>query len=379
VQLSGVDPEPITWLWPDRIAIGKLSILVGNPGLGKSTITLDIAARVSRGFGWPGYPASTATPCGVLLLSAEDDLSDTIRPRLDAAGADVLRIRALTTVKHFDSESRREVHEPFNLEKHLPMLEAGIEQVADCRLIIIDPISAFLGRTDSHNNSEVRGLLAPLSELAAKHRIAVVAVSHLNKGDGNAINRVMGSMAFTAAARAVFAVVKDKDDPMRRLFLPIKNNLARDDTGFAYRLIQTEGNDVPSVAWEPLPVTMSADEAITPEAKNRGPDPDQRREAEDWLNGFLQQGPKSAAECYSQAGKDGFTRATLLRAKAAAKIVAEKQGFENGFWTWRLPTDLGTHWNEPEPTPERASDTLPGMAKNEGTHEGTHPPLPPIT
>src|SRR5690606_15615930 len=134
-----------------------------------------------------------------------------------------------------------------------------IRATADCRLVIIDPVSAFLGSTDSHNNSEVRGVLAPLAEMAARHGVAIVAVTHLNKGGGSALNRVIGSIAFTAAARAAYVVTRDEDDPARRLMLPAKNNLGCDENGFAYRL---EGEPTPHIEWEPTLVAMSADEAV---------------------------------------------------------------------------------------------------------------------
>jgi len=312
-----------------------LVIFPGNAGLGKSCITLDLAARVTRGDGWPDCPASTSKPGGVVLLSAEDDLADTIRPRLDAAGADVSRILALTTIKRFDPERGREVFESFNLAAHLPILESGIAQVENCRLVVVDPISAFMGRADSHNNAEVRGLLAPLADLAARHRVAVVAISHLNKGTGDALARVMGSVAFVAAARAVYAVTKDPDDPSRRLFLPVKNNLGNDTTGLAYRLVPV-GRDVVRVVWESAPITVPADDALAPVDQRRGPEPENREEAQSWLADFLAGGPRPAEDCLSEAARVGITHATLRRAKAAAGVVAEKLGYGGG-WIWRLP------------------------------------------
>jgi len=154
--LADVTPRPVEWLWPARIALGKLTLIVGDPGLGKSFITLDLAGRVSRGTAWPDNPQARRDPGGVVLLSAEDDLADTIRPRLDAAGADVRRIAAITTVKRFDPATGKDKFEPFNLTAHLLALEQTIEQVGSCRLVIIDPISAYLGGTDSHKNADVR-------------------------------------------------------------------------------------------------------------------------------------------------------------------------------------------------------------------------------
>ena len=160
ISLADVQPQPVSWLWPGRIALGKVTLLAGDPGLGKSFVTLDIAARTSCGAPWPDAPGIKTTAGGVVLLSAEDDAEDTIRPRLDAAGANVQRIKALLAVRrNYQDDPTRE--STFSLETDLPALEAAILAVAGCRLVIIDPITAYLGGTDSHKNGEIRGLIAP--------------------------------------------------------------------------------------------------------------------------------------------------------------------------------------------------------------------------
>ena len=335
VCLADVTPEPVRWLWPGRFALGKLSLIAGEPGLGKSFLTLDMAARVSRGDGWPCDEGARSEPAGVVLLSAEDNVDDTIVPRLMAARADRSRILAMKAlfkpVLGLGGEVEKQVH--FSLLEHIPQLESLIQRAAPCRLVVVDPVSAFLGSTDSHNNSEVRAVLAPLAEMAARHRVAVVAVTHLNKGQGSALNRVIGSIAFTAAARAAYVVTRDDDEPARRLLLPAKNNLGCDETGFAYRL---EGEGIPCVEWEPIPVTMTADEAVGVEHHARGPEPDARHDAETWLLDFLAAGPRTATDVFDAARADGHTRATIKRAKAMMSIVATKDGYQ-GAWTWTLP------------------------------------------
>lgn len=331
VCMADVTPTKVRWMWPDRIALGKLTIIAGEPGLGKSFLTLDMAARMSRGDAWPCSEGG-GEPGGVVLLSAEDDVEDTIRPRLDAAGADCRRIRAIQAVRK-PTASGGVMSVPFSLIEHLHLLETTIRETENCRLVIIDPISAFLGDTDSHNNSEVRGTLTPLAELAARYRVAIVAVTHLNKGYGSAINRVIGSIAFTAAARAAYVVMRDEDDPGRRLFLPVKNNLGCDADGFAYRI---EGEPIPHVVWELTTVAISADEAMGGFEKTRGPEPDARRDAEEWLRDFLAAEPKPANEIFKAAALDGHSKSTIKRAKAAMGIQAAKDGYQ-GTWVWTLP------------------------------------------
>ncbi len=263
VQLSAVHPEPVRWLWPGRIALGKLTLLVGDPGVGKSVVTLDLAARVSSGISWPDLPLLPVNPASVVLLSAEDDLADTIRPRLDAAGADPARVVAIQAVRRTYADGQTQ-DDYFDLTTDLLALEAAITQTSDCRAVIIDPLTAYLGKTDSHKNAEVRAILAKLFELAARHGVAVLAVSHLNKASTlPAIYRAMGSLAFVAAARAVWAVVRDANDESgrRRLFVPIKNNIAADETGLAYALEAAAG--VARVVWEPGVVNMRADDALS--------------------------------------------------------------------------------------------------------------------
>jgi hypothetical protein len=341
IRLDTVLPEPVTWLWPGRIACGKLTLLVGDPGLGKSFLTLDIAARASTGAGWPDIPGARCDPGGVILLSAEDDAADTIRPRLDAAGADVRRITLLKGMKVLNVETGVMESTPFTLSADLAALEAAITQVDDCRLVVIDPISAYMGggpRFDSHRNSDVRAVLAPLSDLAARQGVAVVAVTHLRKGDGPAAYRAMGSLAFVAAARAVWAVAKDRQDPAgrRRFMLPVKSNLAAEATGLAFGLQQA--GDTAVVAWSSEPVTISADEALAAPAARRGPEPAARQGAATFLRQLLRGGGRVVDEVMQAGQESGYSRGTLRRAKNELGIVPYKAGFAGG-WTWRLPAE----------------------------------------
>ncbi len=335
VRLSDVKPEPVAWLWPGRIALGKLTLIAGDPGLGKSFLTLDMAARVSRGWAWPDAPGVPTTPGGVVLLSAEDGVADTIRPRLDAAGADVARIVALEAVRE-RNQYGHEHPRSFDLSRDLPALEAAIGSVEGCRLVVIDPVTAYLGGVDSHKNAEIRGLLAPLGAIAERHRVAMVAVTHLNKsGGGPAIYRAMGSLAFAAAARAAWAVSKDKDDPRRRLLLPIKNNIAPDTGGLAYRIEPLGVDGCPAVAWEPDAVNVSADDALAGD-RDEGGGRTERDDAAEWLADLLVHGPRPARDVERDARDAGYSIATVRRAKAAIGVVSRKPAF-GGPWEWTLP------------------------------------------
>lgn len=333
-RMSDVQPKPVNWLWPGRIARGKVTMIAGHPGLGKSQLTANMAAVVTTGGMWP----ADKTQCeqgNVILFSAEDDAADTIRPRLEAAGADLDRVFILDTVIE-DSGSRQR---SFNLASDLCRLGEMISHIGNVALIVIDPITAYIGGTDSHKNADMRALLSPLGELAAKHCAAVVCISHLNKGGGGeALMRVAGSLAFVAAARAAWAVVKDQNNPERRFFLPLKNNVGNDQTGLCFRIVSHElpgGIETSRVLWEEETVTVSADQAMAPLQE-----PAERSalgEAKEFLVNILKDGPVSVRQIRSDAEDAGYAWRTLQRAKDSLGISATKGGMKNG-WSWSLPS-----------------------------------------
>jgi hypothetical protein len=339
-RLSDIEAKPVCWLWPGRIARGKVAIIAGNPGLGKSQITASIAAVVSNGGRWP-VDRDRCVPGGVIFLNAEDDPADTLRPRLEAAGADLARVRIVDGVIVGYAGDGSLGRRLFSIEEDLKALDSTLSQERDVALLVIDPITAFLGRTDSHKNAEVRALLAPLSELAARHNIAIVGVSHLTKAAGSqALMRVTGSLAFVAAARAAYLVVADPEDKARRLFLPMKNNLGPDAEGLAFSI---ETATVPSpagelatsrVSWESETVSMTADEAMQAEM---GPqNVSALTEAMEWLQAALADGPEWAAKVNEEAKAAGITLMTLRRAARALSVVKEKPSMKGG-WRWSIP------------------------------------------
>ena len=326
VNLEDVEPQKVEWLWDNRIPLGKLSLIVGDPGLGKSFLTLYITAQVTTGRPWPDDPFKHAILRGsVIILTAEDDISDTVLPRLLNHEADVARIRAIQGVTYDDPECEGPHH--FNVTQHLPALEQAIAETPETRLVIIDPITAYLGKTDSHKNAEVRAALAPLAALAGQHRVAVVGVSHLSKNQGTkAIYRTMGSLAFTAAARAVWVVSKDRDNPNRRLLTPAKANLSVDPGGLAFSIIDGV------VTFEPGRVEITTDEALCPETDDGAGALD---EAKDFLRECLKDGPAPSTKVLKQAKANGISERTLNRAKKALDVKSFK---EKDTWFWKIET-----------------------------------------
>jgi putative DNA primase/helicase len=341
-RVSDIPAQKLTWLWPGRIPLGKLSLFAGDPGLGKSLVTLDIIARVTCGREWPDGTANTE-PGSVIILSAEDDPADTIRPRLETARANLSKVHILKAVRRTRPGGSAAL-DLFNLESDLVELQHAAVKLGDVRLIVIDPISAYLGNTDSHVNAKVRGLLAPLTALAQILRIAIIAVDHLSKSNRPALYRPNGSIAFTAAARAVWLFAKNPDDDSQRLMLPGKMNLARDQQGLTYGLQELESGAV-TVEWGHA-VRLLADEVLQPEAIEQR---SERREAMEWLRDVLSSGPVSAKKIRADAKKAGITLSTLRRAEDALCVEHNKSGFEGG-WSWQLPHSEGAHEISKMPT-----------------------------
>lgn len=327
-KMSDIEAKPIRWLWPGRIARGKVTMIAGDPGLGKSLVTTSMTAIITTGGLWP-VDRTRAERGNVIILSAEDDPADTIRPRLEAGGTDVSRVYTLDSVVLGDRIR------PVTLADDIARLAETIQQIGNVAMVIIDPVSAYLGGTDSHKNADVRALLAPLSDMASAHGVAVVCVSHLNKSTGgNALSRVTGSLAFVAAARAAFIVTRDRDDETRRLFLPAKNNIGPDSTGLAYRIEPATVRDIATcrIMWDGSPVTLTADDALL-----QIPDDERsaRDEARDWLMQYLQHGPQLAKEIYRESNHAGISKRTLDRAKRDLGVTASKRAFSGG-WVWEL-------------------------------------------
>jgi putative DNA primase/helicase len=349
LNMADVKAEAIEWLWPGRIALGMLTLIAGDPGLGKSFFSCDLAARVSLGSAWPDDRKTHAPRGGVVMLNAEDPVAQVVRPRLDAARADVSRINFVQAVRDDGAEYDRQ----FDLSRDLPALEAAIVATPDCQLVIVDPLSSYVGTIDAHRSNEVRAVVDPLAKLAARHRVALVCVTHLNKGGGGgpAIYRATGSLSFIAAARAGFYVCRDKDRPERRLLLPAKNNLAPDTLGMAYAIVDG------ALAWEAEPVTMTADDAMQ-QAANAGENRSERNDAAEWLGEVLADGPMPVKDLERMARDSGVSWPTVKRAKDELGVQSNRSGFGRGsVCSWSLPSRGG---GRSSPI-ERIEFTPPGL------------------
>lgn len=335
-DLARVRPKPVRWLWEERIPLGVPSLLAGKPKLGKSTLAYDLAAMITLGKldgDLHGEPAN------VLVVTFEDLVAETVVPRLMAAGADLSRVRTIE-VEH---DGDRDL---VSLPDDVPAIEeAAVEHGA--RLLIVDPLMAALtGGTDSHRDSQVRRVLAPLAKLAERTDLSVLTIMHLNKGQGaDLIGRIGGSVAFTGAARSLLVFGADPADPDGEdgsgRVLAQRGNLAKRAAALAYRVEGRviDGPDGPIETSKLVCLGESearADELLA--AVATGEERLERCEAVDFLRAELEDGPRPAKDIKAAARDAGISEATLRRAKAEIGVDAERVGgvASQGHWEWRL-------------------------------------------
>ena len=334
VLVNGADlnPEPIQWLWNGWLALGKLHLLAGTPGQGKTTIAMAMAATVTAGGRWPDGSRTEAG--SVLIWSGEDDCADTLLPRLLAAGADKHRVFFVT-----GSRVNGEIC-TFDPARDLRALQAETERIGNVRLIVVDPIvTAVTG--DSHKNTETRRDLQPLVDLAANTHAALLGITHLSKGGagGDPVQRVLGSVAFVAVARVVMVAAKVKSDEGddKRILARGKSNIGPDGGGFEYHLEQIE--PLPEISASRVmwggAVNGTAQDLLA-EPDNRDEDGGTLDDAKRFLTGLLSDAPVPSKVVKADADGAGYSWATIRRAQKALGVEAIKEGMKGG-WVWRLP------------------------------------------
>lgn len=343
---SDLTPEPYRWLWQYWLAMGKLHILAGAPGQGKTTIALAMAATITIGGRWPD--GSRCAPGNVLIWSGEDDPADTLVPRLMAAGADRARC-------YFIEGARRDGEVvPFDPARDLGQLLEAIEKIGGISLLVIDPVvSAVTG--DSHKNTEVRRALQPLVDLAAKCDCAVLGITHFAKGGQGTdpAQRVVGSVAFTAVARVVMVAAKVKGDEEgqdARILARSKSNIGPDDGGFQYHLEQSEplpGIHASHIAWGKA-VEGTARELLTDpdEPQQEQSDASAKDAAIDFLVEILKDGSAPSKYVETEAKAAGVSWATVRRAADTIGVTKRKM---NDAWYWFRPKLLNQVAQDAQP------------------------------
>jgi hypothetical protein len=301
-SLDLVASRAVVWLWPGRLAQGKLAIFDGDPGLGKSLVTLDLCARITTGRPFPD-DSPGGDPGSVLIFHGEDAVEDVVSPRLDSFGADRARVFHAYRVGEFGPA-------PLFFPKHLPYLEQALER-ARPRLVVIDPIMAFLDATvATANDASVRRVLTPLAQLAEKYDCVIILVRHLNKNAGKrGIYRGAASIAFLAACRSAWIFARHPGKTGQVVLAQLKNNLAPPQPSLTYEVL-TRPDAAPELRWCGTCDLSAAD--LVKWADRAYP---ARLRACELLTAFLKDGPQPSHLIWAAAQKQKLSSATLNRAK----------------------------------------------------------------
>lgn len=343
VMMRDVVTEPLDWLWPGRILFGKLTMLDGDGGLGKSTLMLDIAARLSRGLPLPD--GTKHAPCGTLLLMAEDGAGDTIRPRLENCNADMNRIGLLQTLTDAEDGFERMPTFPDDLQQIEDMIDA-----IDARFLVVDPILSYIGdNVNEYRDKEVRRAMMPLITMAQARGLALVCLRHVTKSvAGNAKHRGNASVAFTNIARSVLFAATDPDIPECNILAQSKTNLGAMTPSLRYRMVNCD-NAQPRIAWE------GVSEHTADSLNAQGSTAEERSEladAEEFLLEALADGPALVSTLLKMARAAGIAERTLRRAKTKLRVKSDKAKTQDGQWTWKMPPEDDQTDEEGQPVPD---------------------------
>ncbi len=310
ISMDEVQAEEIKWLWKPYIPFGKLTIVQGDPGEGKTTFVLQLAAQLSQGKGFD-ESMEISEPMNVIYQTAEDGLADTVKPRLLSANADCSKIKVID-----DTEQ--------SLYMDDERLEIAIRE-QNAKLLILDPLQAYLGdRVDMNRANEAREMTKKLSAMAERTGCAVVLVGHMNKGSGTkAAYRGIGSIDFFAIARSVLLVGRVPNDSNIRAIVQIKNNLEKEGETMAFRL------DENGFRWMGE-FDVSADELLS-----GGANADKHKIAIDFLQNILSDGQEvPASSVFTQARTLGVSKRTIENVKQELGVKSVKRGSS---WMWKMP------------------------------------------
>lgn len=335
VCLGELTKKPIEWLWTDHLARGKLHLIAGRPGTMKTTIGLDLLARATRGAEWPseGFPGK---PCNVALWSGEDDMLDTLLPRLEAAGADLSRVFTPPATYQVGEKKRC-----FDILRDLPFLEALLKEKGNVGLVMIDPIMA-VSQGEGNDNADTRKSLQPLVRMAESVGCAVVGITHFSKGTQgkDVVERVTGSHAWAAVARVVFAAVEDKEESGSYVFSRVKCNIAPLNGAIRYscKVVELDqGIKVTRIVWgeteegNPQEIVDEAEGGGSEEGPGRPAEAITRAMAA--LTELLKDGARPVSDAEQLAENLGVSWRTMRRVKAQLRVVARKEG---GVWVWEM-------------------------------------------
>lgn len=319
IHMEDVVSKEVEWLWYPYIPYGKITIIEGDPGEGKTTLVLKLAAALSRGLPLPCDDDKEYEPIHIIYQTAEDGIEDTIKPRLEKAGADCSMIRVIDET-----------------DKELSMTDDRLEQAiieTGARLIILDPIQAYIGVTvDMHRANEIRPVLKHLGIIAEKHNCAIILIGHMNKASGSkSTYRGLGSIDIQATARSVLLVARLRDKPNIRIMAHDKSSLAPAGDAIGFEMTEDSG----MVCIGPYDITI--DELLS---GNEGRGKKKLDIAENFIKEYFGTNKVIPSnEIMMEAAKRSIKRNTLLSAKKKLGITSDKEKAEDGtiYWTWVMP------------------------------------------
>ena len=319
IHMEDVVSKEVEWLWYPYIPYGKITIIEGDPGEGKTTLVLKLAAALSRGLPLPCDDDKEYEPIHIIYQTAEDGIEDTIKPRLEKAGADCSMIRVIDET-----------------DKELSMTDDRLEQAiieTGARLIILDPIQAYIGATvDMHRANEIRPVLKHLGIIAEKYNCAIILIGHMNKASGSkSTYRGLGSIDIQATARSVLLVARLRDKPNIRIMAHDKSSLA--PAGDAIGFEMTEDNGMVCIG----PYDITIDELLS---GNEGGGKKKLDIAENFIKEYFGTNKVIPSnEIMMEAAKRSIKRNTLLSAKKKLGITSDKEKTKDGttYWTWIMP------------------------------------------
>lgn len=310
INMADVEAVAVKWLWKPYIPLGKITIIQGDPGEGKTTLALSIAAALTQGEMLPNESESKA-PMNVIYQTAEDGLADTIKPRLEAVNADCTRVLVI-------DESKEE------LSMTDERIEKAIQQTGT-KLIILDPIQAYIGaNVDMHRANEIRPVMSKLGRIAEEYGCAVVLIGHMNKAAGQKSSyRGLGSIDITAVARSVLIVGKMRDSPSKRIMTQAKSSLAPVGKSLLFEI-----NENSALEWKGE-VDITAEQFL----ENGGAELSKLEIATEFLLETLKNGKVSQKEIAAAASDYDFSARTLNEAKKNLKVLSIKA---DNKWYWKL-------------------------------------------
>lgn len=353
---ADITAKTIEWHWQDRIPKAKPTLFTGPPDKGKSLVSLDIIARHTTAAPWPD-DAPNPEASEAFILSAEDNPEDTIKPRLVAAGADVSKVHLIDKVKL--TQNAKQSERDFALDTDLSLLAQKLEANPRVTLVVIDPITSYLGRANMNREQELRAVLVPIKNLCEKYNVTVICIAHFNKrSDVDALNKVSGAVAMTGVVRIVWGFVESNEKPGEYLMLRVKGNITKKRSGLRYqiseRAVDGLSKPAPYVDWQKGEFTETVDSVIN---TDRNPKEKVSARAERFLRDYLADGKlHPSKDIEAAANKEGIKRGALFQAKEALHIKAEKP---RGIWCWVMPLEpkqKDMNFQEPDAEPQTQQD-----------------------